>query len=132
MRKYFVKTGVLASGNSALTGSYVTKGGIISASGYDQMSLIIDFTKGDETSLDFKVQFSDTIDFTDAFERIVTDTDAAGVSSVLDNVFKRTSSGKFEIPISLRGHFVRVQFKATAGTPTGTFNARYRLENSDR
>lgn len=128
------KTGVLASGNQALTSSYVTfpSTGYVSASGYDQMSLLIDYTKGDETNLDFKVQFSDTTAFTDAFERVVLSTDATGVSDCLSNAFKRTSTGKIEVPISIRGLYLRVQFKATGGTPTGTFNARYRLENVER
>lgn len=130
-------TGTLAAAGSALTTSYVVwpaspNSGVISASGYDQLSLIINYTKGDETNLNFKVQFSDTLAFTDAFERIVTDTDATGVSNCLDNVFKRTTTGKFEVPIAIRGHYIRVLFKTPDGTPTGTFAARYRLENIDR
>ena len=131
-KKNTPKTGVLVAAGQALTGSYVTFGGVISASGYDQLSLIIAFTKGDETQLDFRVQFSDTIGFTVAYERIVTDTDATGLSNVLDNPYKRTSSGNMEVPIAIRGHFLRVQFKATGGTPTGTFGASYRLDNVDR
>lgn len=129
------RTGTLASSNQALTSSYVsfpTTSPVITCSAYDQLTLYIDYTKGDETNLDFKVQVSDTQLFTDAFERIVIDTDSTGVSDCLTNTYKRTTTGKIEVPIKVHGSYLRVQFKATGGTPTGTFNARYRLDNINR
>lgn len=132
MKKHKIATGTLVAVGQALTSSYVAFGGVISASGYDLLSLLINYTKGDETNLDFKVQFSDTIDFTTAYERIITSTDATGVSDCLTNTFKRTSTGAIEVPVNLRGHYLKVLFKATGGTPTGTFGAAYRLENVER
>lgn len=115
-------------------------GGVINGKGYDQISYLLDYDKGDETQLDLKVQFSQHQDFKDsngddeAYERIVTDTSTAGVSTVLENVFKRTASLKFELPVSLRGWYVRMLAKRTGGTDqdAGTLKARYRLDNIDR
>jgi hypothetical protein len=131
--KNSVKVGVLSADLGALTSSYVTKGGIITCSGYDQLMLLIRWTKGDETSLEFKVQFSDTIAFTNAYESIVTSTDATGISTILANTFtKTTASANFIVPVDVSASYFRVQFKATAGTPTGTIGADYRLDNNER
>lgn len=123
------KSGTLVAAGTALTSSYVTAGSILPATGHDQTVLLVNWTKGDETSLEIKIQYSDTVDFTNAYERAVTTTDAAGLSTILDGTFTRTTTGKFMLPIANYGQFVRFQFKATAGTPTGTFGANYRLEN---
>jgi hypothetical protein len=131
--KNSVKTGVLSANGGALTSSYVTKGGIITCSGYDQLILFVRWTKGDETSLEYKVQFSDTIDFTNAYERSVLSTDASGISTVLANVFTMaTASANVAVPIDVTATYMRVQFKATGGTPTGTIGADYRLDNNER
>jgi len=117
-----------------IIGAGVYSGGVIKAKGFDQLSCLFDYTQGDETQLDVKVQFSDTEAFTTAYERIVTDTSAAGLSTILENTFKRTADSRFELPISLRGWFVRIMVKRTGGTPddAGTVSVKYRLENIER
>lgn len=132
MKKQWITRGTLKSGNGALTSSYVTQGDIITGAGYEQLVLIIDYTKGDETSLDFKVQYSDTKLFTDVLDSIVLSTDATGISTVLTNTFTVTATKKFTLPIAMEGLYWRFQAKATGGTPTGTINVRYRLENVER
>lgn len=131
--KNVVKTGVLSAALGALTASYATKGGVITCSGYDKLMLLIRWTKGDETSLEFKVQFSDTKEFTNAYEATVLSTAGTGVSTVLLNTFtKDTATSSFIVPIDVAMAYCRVQFKATGGTPTGTIGADYRLDNNQR
>lgn len=130
-KKNWVKQEVLQAA-TVLNSSYTVVGSVINVKGFDQLSFVLKYTKGDETTMELKVQFSDTSAFTDAYERIVTDTSAAGVSTILENTFQRTNSSNFELPISVRGWYVRLMQKATGGTPTGTLAAKYRLENIDR
>lgn len=127
------KKGTLAAAASALTGSYVTHGGVISCGGYDQLALLIAYTQGDETQIDFRIQFSDVLDFTTAYERIYANVGGTGVQDCLSTEYKRTTAGNIEVPVSTgRWPYFRVQFKATGGTPTGTFAALYNLTNVER
>ncbi len=117
-----------------LIGAGVMSGGTINGKGFDQISYLLIYNQGDETQLDLKVQFSDTESFTNAYERIVTDTSNTGLSNILENTFRKLSSASFEFPLSLRGWYVRLLAKRSGGTPeaSGTLAAKYRLENVNR
>lgn len=132
MKKNTVRTGTFVAAGGALTASYVTQGSIISCSGFDQLVVLVNFTKGDETSLDFKIQVSDTPAFTVAYERTYLDTDATGISTVLPQSYTMTATGTRMILIDLSMPYLRFQAKATGGTPTGTIGALYRLDNNER
>lgn len=130
MQKYTPKTGALCADLSALTDAYVVKGGVLSGHARDQIVVLVRWTKGDETSLEMKVEFSDTPEFTAAYNDSVLDIDpATGVALVLAKVYQfTTASGNYKIAIPSQGQYFRVSFKATGGTPTGTIGADYRID----
>lgn len=133
MKMHSPKTGIIASGNQALTASYVVIGGIIAGQARDQIIVMLDYTKGDETDLRMKVDFmSEAATAASRFQEAAASTDANGLCSVTLKEYKFTATGKYRIAIPSYGHYFEVSFKATGGTPTGTFNADFRLDNIDR
>ena len=125
---YTPKMTTLAT-SGALTGSYVVQGSVMASQGRDQGLLLVNYTKGDETSLELEIQFSDTSAFTDAYQEVVGDTNTStGVTTPRDRSYTFTASTKKVIPIQLHGLYWRVRAKATAGTPTGTLSLQTRME----
>jgi len=122
------KAGVLVAATT-LTGTYAVQGNVISAHAYDQITLFCSWVKGDETSCEIKLEFSDTAAFTNAYDQIVVNTDAAGESTILSrNYTVDTASKKFILNIASQGFYFRVKAKATGGTPTGTLAINYRCD----
>lgn len=127
MKHHTPKTGTLVASGGALTSSYAAQGDVVGSMGRDQLTLLVDYTKGDETSMELEIEFSDTSDFTDAYKQTVVET-ASGESTVYKRNFKFTATGKYLVPAALYGQYVRVNAKATGGTPTGTVGIKYRMD----
>lgn len=104
--------------SATLTGSYVA-GTDISMDGHNYAGLIIDYTKGDETSMEVKVEISHdggTTWFQQVAEEVTSGTVAVSLS---ERQF--TATGKYALQVyPVRADLIRVSVKATGGTPTGT------------
>ena len=128
MKLHTPKSGTIVAAGGALTGSYVTQGSVQAGQGRDQIVLLVAWTKGDETSLEVKIQFSDTYAFTVAYNDTVIET-SAGVSTCYTHEYSMiTASQNRVIMVSSEGMYWRIQAKATGGTPTGTIGILYRMD----
>lgn len=130
MTEYFIgKEAQLVADGTALTGSYAVAGSVYSSHGRDQLYLLVDYTKGDETDMRMKVDFMRTNTASaDRYQETAGNTDTSGVTTVSQREYKFTATGKYCVPVAMAGLYFEVSFKATAGTPTGTFGAEFRLE----
>ncbi len=129
MKLHTPKLTTIVAAGSALTASYAAQGAVMASQGRDQGVLLVNYTKGDETSLELDVQFSDTFAFTNAFQTVVLDTDATtGISTPRDHSYTFTATTKKAIAIALYGLYWRVRAKATGGTPTGTIGLQARMD----
>ena len=102
-------------GNIVLTGSYVA-GTIRKVTNYGQATLYVKYTKGDETSMQVKIEFG--IDETTWYQ----DTEyvySGGVDTGAQKVITYTSTGNYRIPLQVTDNYIKVSVKATGGTPTG-------------
>lgn len=113
--------------SKALTGAYVTYGEVQAGHGRDKILLELEYTKGDETTCEVKIQFSKDRDFTTAFEQVI-NTNSSGVQTVNSMVYQLTGTQNVIIPVESYGYYWRVQAKATGGTPTGTLDAGFRMD----
>lgn len=114
-----------------LTGSYVA-GNEITIDEQNAIALLVQYTKGDETSLDIKVEVS--IDggatwFQESAEAVSSGSIATSLA-----IREYTATGNYSTvitpikvaPLDTNDNFygkIRVSFKATGGTPTGTVGA---------
>lgn len=133
MKNHTPKKGTITS-SQALTDSYVTVGdaeAVQAGAGRDQIALLIDYDKGNETSCELKIQFSDTFEFTDVYEDSYTTTQG-GESTIEARNYKLEATGKHRILIPSAGLYWRVQAKATGGTPDGTLGLKYRMDVIDK
>lgn len=126
MKRHTPKLTTHKAAGGALTGSYVQSGDVMSGHGHDQICLLVAWTKGDETSMEIKVEFSDTYAFAAADTyRDGSESIAAGVSTVTTKEYKLdTASKNVLIRIDCPGLFWKVSVKATAGGPTGTYGLK--------
>lgn len=107
---------------TALTGSYALVGVEMQVDGATEANLHLYWTKGDETSVEVKVEFALRSGGTQAQETISTGTSAAGQETVKTRDYSfNTAADNIIIPVDVRGRFLNVYIKATGGTPTGTF-----------
>lgn len=113
---------------TTLTAAYVYSDVYASGKGRDQIGLLVQYTIGDETSMELVVQFSDTKDFTVPFDATRLNVAGTGIVSALTEVYQWTASAKHAIFLNSAGLFFRVGVKATAGTPTGTCAIKARFD----
>lgn len=100
------------------TGSYVA-GTVMSMAAHNAIGLGIVFTKGDETSLQVKIEVSN--DGGTTYFQQVTESTSGG--TITDTLAERsfTATGNYSILVTpVRGLLVKVSVKMTGGTPTGT------------
>lgn len=131
MKRHTPKLTTHTAAGGALTGSYVAAGSVMSGHGYDQICLLLAWTKGDETSMELKVEFSDSEDFAAADTyRDGSESVAAGVSTVTAKEYKLdTASKNVMIRVDCPGLYWKASVKATAGTPTGTYGLKSFMRN---
>lgn len=105
---------------TALTGAYALAGAEKRVDGATTAFLHLYWTKGDETSVEVKVEFALRASGTQAQE--TSGSTAAGVTtiSIREYTFS-TATDNIIIPIRIQGRFINVYIKATGGTPTGTY-----------
>jgi len=99
-----------------LTNSYVAGTTLSNTHRYNQLLVLVDFTKGSLTSLEVKVEFS--ADDTTYYQETVA-TFSAGTSTGVVNEYAITATGKYRLAIPISDRFIKVSVKGT-GTVTSS------------
>lgn len=104
--------------SAALTASYVA-GTVFSAAEHNLLGIVFNYTKGDETSAQLKIEVSNNGGTTYA-QQIAESTSGGTITvSLAERTF--TATGIYAINIHpVRGQLIKISVKATGGTPTGT------------
>ena len=103
--------------DTVLTGAYVAATEFSMAQD-NFLSILVDFTKGDETTLEMKIEASP--DGT-TFGRQVGEATTGGTTTVTLNERAFGATGIYSVEVyPIRAKTVKVSVKATGGTPTGT------------
>lgn len=110
--------------STALTGSYALIGAEMPTEGATTINLGIRWTKGDETSIEIKAEYSNTSGGTTLQPTVIT-TEAAESTLEVESFKFDTASDNFVIPFGVHGRFVKFYIKATGGIPTGTYGAEF-------
>lgn len=104
--------------SAVLTGSYVAST-VISMDRQNYFALLVQYTKGDETSLNIKIESS--IDEGTTYGSQVTETTSGANVAVALAQYDFTATGNYWIVISpMLADTIKVSAKATGGSPTGT------------
>jgi len=106
---------------SAITGTYALVGKEVEMENATSIFLHIHYTKGDETSIEIKAEYSTASGGTLSQPTVITTT--AGTSVITTLEFQMVGTDNFIIPFGAEGAYVKFYIKATGGTPTGTFGA---------
>ena len=103
--------------SATLTASYVA-GTVFTMDQDNYLTLIVDYTKGDETSMQLKIEAS--FDNSTYAQQVAESTSGGTITvSLAERSFSAT--GKYAIEVQpTRAKFIKVSVKATGGTPTGT------------
>lgn len=109
---------------AAPTTSYVS-GTVFSIDEQNMVGLMVSYTKGDETSIELKVESS--IDGGSTFYQQITQSPSGGTITIVPGIYSITAasypSGTSNITFvisPIKGDVLRVSVKSTGGTPTGT------------
>ena len=134
MPPFPLRTGsrTLIAATTALTSSYVA-GALISTDEANALCIDVIYTKGDETSVQMKVESTNDAGALDpstsAWYQQVTSTASGGTVTLAPAEYSMTAASaaatqKWTIVINpVKGTGFKISFKATGGTPTGTFSA---------
>ncbi len=108
---------------TALTGSYVAGTDLTSVDGASQLMLLVDYTRGDETNMDIKVEFywEGLAEGADLHQLTYGDIGTSATAINL-NILEYSVTAKTAFPLDNMGGRVKISWKATGGTPTGTIN----------
>ena len=102
--------------DTVLTNSYVV-GNIRKVTTYGQATIYVKYVKGDETSMQVKIEFSP--DDGGTFYQDTEYVYAGGVDTGTPKVVTFTATGNYRIPIIVTDEDLRISVKATGGTPNG-------------
>lgn len=108
---------------AALTSSYVA-GTVVGIDEANMIGIQVTYVKGDETSLEMKVESS--IDGGTTFGQQVTQTAVGGTVTLTPGIYSMTAASAAATQIfnfiinPIKGDQIKISFKATGGTPTGT------------
>lgn len=112
-------------GTTTLTSSYVA-GTVVSVDEANFIGIMIVYTKGDETSVQIKVESSNDAGAT--FNQQVTQSTSGGTVTIVPAVYQITAasypSGASDITYiinPIKADQIKISVKATGGTPTGTY-----------
>ena len=108
--------------STVLTGSYVKIGSEMTVEGATTVFLHLYWTKGDETSIEIKAEYSLVSDGTTSQPSTVT-TSAAESTIQVESFKFSTATDNIVVPFGVQGRFINLYIKATGGTPTGTYGA---------
>lgn len=104
-------------------------GGEIDVHAFNTLAVFVDYTNGDETSVDIIPKFLNEAGGDE--HPLCSWSSAAGVKTVTADKFQLTASGKHYVTLDVRGlNFVKLYEDATGGTPTGTLQCGYTLSNN--
>lgn len=104
--------------SSALTSSYVA-GTVVSLDTQNFIGLMISYTKGDETSMQVKIESS--IDGGDTYFQQAVQSTSGSTTTVSAGVYEMTATANVTFTINpIKADLIKVSVKATGGTPTGT------------
>jgi len=110
-----------------LTSSYVA-GTVVGIDEANMIGLECTYVKGDETSIEIKVESS--IDEGTTYAQQVTQSTSGGTSTLTPGIYSMTAASAaatqiFTLIITpIKGSTVRISAKATGGTPTGTLGLK--------
>lgn len=115
-----VATDAFQAAGTSITTSYVLIGSETLVENVGSMFLHIHYTKGDETTIEIKAEYSNSASGTLSQSTIIT---TAGATSVIEVVeYQFAGSDNFSIPFGAEGSHVRFFIKSTGGN-TGTYGA---------
>lgn len=104
--------------SATLTGSYVA-GNVFSCDEHNTLGVLVEYTKGDETSMELKIESS--IDEGTTYGQETVEASSGGTITVSLAEREFTASGNYWIVISpIKADIIKISVKATGGTPTGT------------
>lgn len=105
--------------SAVLTGSYVA-GTVVSVDEHNYMGILVQYTKGDETTMELIVESS--IDGGTTYgHQVAVGSPSSGVATVDDFVYQFGATDNYWIDVHpLKADTVKISVKATGGTPTGT------------
>lgn len=98
-----------------LTGSYVA-GTVVDSHGFNQLVVLVAFTKGSLTTAEFKVEFSDN-NSTYYQETSSSITGGTDTNTLLEHQISAT--GNYEIKIPIKARYIKISAKGT-GTATSS------------
>jgi len=109
--------------SAALTNAYVVGTNTVSFERHNSLGIEVSYTKGDETSMQMKVEVSNDGGTTWAQE--TTETTTAGTVAIALAERSYSASGVYSTFLRpVRAGLARISVKATGGTPTGTVAIR--------
>ena len=102
--------------SAILTTSYVAGTVLQPCNQYDQLIVLVNFTKGSLTSLEVKVEFSP--DGTTYYQETAS---AVSGGTSTDTLLEHTmtATGNYRLPIPIKDHYIKISVKGT-GTVTGS------------
>lgn len=104
--------------DTVLTGSYVA-GTEFSTDEHNTLGILVEYTKGDETTLEMKIESS--IDGGTTYGQQVAESASSGTITATAAERQFTGSGNYWTLVSpFKADTVKISVKATGGTPTGT------------
>ena len=104
--------------SAVLTGSYVA-GTVFSSDEHNALGIMVSYTKGDETSLDMKIEAS--IDGGTTYAQQTVEAASGGTITPSPAIRQFTATGNYWVVISpIKAQLIKISVKATGGTPTGT------------
>ena len=112
--------------DTTITASYVAVGEEIFVGNFDELTLWIDYTNGDETSMETKAVF---LYEPGGDEYVEGDwASAAGVRDFTPNEYSHDATGLIPITFDVRGvEYIKFYQKATGGTPDGSVANKYTM-----
>lgn len=114
----FVKSKHAVRASSVLTGSYVA-GTTITSDEHNYLAILVEYTKGDETSMELKLESS--LDAGTTFGQQVAESTSGGTVTPSLAARTFTATGNYWITVNpIKADQIKLSVKATGGSPTGT------------
>jgi hypothetical protein len=103
--------------SAVLTGTYVA-GTVFSTDEHNAIGILVNYTKGDETTLELKIESS--IDGGTTYAQQTVESATGGVITATAAERQFTGTGKYWVLVHpFKADTVKISVKATGGTPTG-------------
>ena len=103
-----------------LTGAYAGNEAEVAKEFRSGISLFISYTKGDETTMEIKIEFSPQSDTEGAEDWYQETSDSGGTITLFERQFTGTGLYKVDVPGTPKEDKIRISVKGTGGGPTGT------------